>query len=83
MSYVKNDRKNFQNRINRLIGQLEGIKKMTEEKRDCQEVIVQFQAVKSALSSLYSDFLNENLEKCFQKKDLELMNKIVKQVSKN
>ena len=36
-------------RLNRAIGQLEGIKKMIEEQRYCPDIIVQLKAVRSAI----------------------------------
>jgi DNA-binding FrmR family transcriptional regulator len=39
-------------RINRIIGQLNGIKKMLKEERDCSAVLMQVSAVKAAVSNL-------------------------------
>jgi DNA-binding FrmR family transcriptional regulator len=39
-------------RVNRIIGQLKGIEKMAENKRDCDEIIQQVAAVKKAIDSL-------------------------------
>jgi DNA-binding FrmR family transcriptional regulator len=74
--------KKINNRINRAIGQLEGVKRMIEKQGDCEEVIIQFQAVKSAIDSAYREFLNDNLENCLKKRDAGNMEKIVKQISK-
>ena len=56
---------------------------MIEAKQDCDKIIVQFQATKGALSSVYNDFLNDNLSECIKKKskskDLEV---IIKQITK-
>ncbi len=39
-------------RINRIIGQLKGIQRMLDERRDCQEVLQQIFAVKKAIDGL-------------------------------
>jgi DNA-binding FrmR family transcriptional regulator len=39
-------------RINRIIGQLKGIQRMIDERRDCQEVLQQIFAVKKAIDGL-------------------------------
>lgn len=39
-------------RINRLIGQIEGIRRMVEKKRDCAEIIQQVFAAREALSKI-------------------------------
>ena len=49
-------------RLNRAIGQLEGIKKMIEEQR-----IVQLKAVRSAIKHVESNILKTHLEECVAK----------------
>ncbi len=39
-------------RINRIIGQLNGIKKMLERNRDCNAILLQISAVKAAVNNL-------------------------------
>lgn len=39
-------------RINRIIGQLKGIQKMLETKRDCSATILQIGAIKAAVNNL-------------------------------
>jgi DNA-binding FrmR family transcriptional regulator len=51
MGHVSKDKKN-QSRINRLIGQLESIKRMMDEGADCYRIIQQMSAAKGALNSL-------------------------------
>ena len=48
-------------RINRLIGQLEGIKRMIEDKRYCPDILTQTRAVSSALRGLESSILERHL----------------------
>ncbi len=51
-------------RINKLIGQLNGIKKMIEDKRYCPEIITQLKAVSSACQSVEIIMLQKHLETC-------------------
>ena len=51
-------------RINRMQGQLEGIKKMIQERRYCIEILNQTKAVSSALHSLEAALLEKHLHHC-------------------
>lgn len=72
----------IQIRLKKVIGQITGVMKMIEEKQDCEKIIIQFQAAKSALDSAFCESLSLNLEKCLLTKDAEGMKKIVKLISK-
>ncbi len=58
------DMKPVLNRLSRAIGHLQSVKNMVEEGRDCTEVLVQLEAVKSALSSTEKVILKEHMEHC-------------------
>lgn len=51
-------------RLNRIIGQLEGIKKMVVDKRYCPDILIQTRAAKSAISSLEASILELHLQHC-------------------
>lgn len=51
-------------RLNRVIGQLEGIKKMISENKNCIDILFQLKAVRSAIKSLESEILEEHLNNC-------------------
>ena len=51
-------------RVNKAIGQLNGIKKMIEEGRYCPDIIMQLRAVSSACQSLEIIMLQKHLESC-------------------
>ena len=53
-------------RINRVIGQLEGIKKMVDNKRYCPDIMVQLKAVSSAVKSIETQILKTHLEHCIK-----------------
>lgn len=52
------------NRLNRMIGQLEGIKKMIERRSYCPDILIQTKAVRSALRSLETNILEKHIEHC-------------------
>lgn len=54
------------NRINRIIGQLEGVGRMIEERRYCPEIMTQTRAISSAVRSLEAKLLHSHLENCVQ-----------------
>ncbi len=58
-------------RINRAIGQLEGIKKMIEELRYCPDILIQLKAVRSAIKSVESNILRKHLETCVKQSFLD------------
>ena len=58
-------------RLSRIEGQIRGIRKMIEEKRDCNEILVQVSAVRSALSGVAIRLLEEHGESCI----IPLMNR--------
>lgn len=60
--------RNSEQRINIIIGQLEGIKKMLgQEDKTCFDSVVQLKAVKSSVSSLMDKILEEEFDFCFDK----------------
>ncbi|MDR1453739.1 MAG: metal-sensitive transcriptional regulator [Candidatus Margulisbacteria bacterium] len=51
-------------RLNRISGQLDGVKKMITDRRYCPEILIQLKAVRSALRSVESNILQSHLESC-------------------
>ncbi len=58
------ERKQLDNRLNRMIGQLNGIRKMLDENRYCGDILTQIAAVESALQSMGYIILKEHMETC-------------------
>ncbi len=52
------------NRLSRIIGHLESVKKMVESGRDCSEVLIQLSAVKSAINNTGKVILKDHMEHC-------------------
>lgn len=51
-------------RLNRIIGQLEGIKKMIGDKRYCPDILIQLRAVRSAIRAVQGNILKNHLQHC-------------------
>lgn len=51
-------------RINRISGQIDGIKKMILDKRECFDIVMQLKAVRCAILSVEKSILSTHLEKC-------------------
>lgn len=52
------------NRLSRVIGHLQSIKRMVEDGRDCSEVLIQLSAVKAAINSTGKVILQDHIEHC-------------------
>ena len=51
-------------RLNRITGQLEGIKNMISNKKYCPEILTQLRAARSAIKSLEANILEAHLASC-------------------
>lgn len=58
------EQKQLQNRINRIIGQLNGIKNMIDDNRYCGDILIQIGAVENALQSLGYVILQDHMQTC-------------------
>ena len=79
-------KKQLQNRLSRMAGQLNGISKMLEENRYCGDILIQVSAVESALQSFGYLVLKEHLETCvveeIQKGNDQIMDETIDLVKK-
>ena len=64
-------------RINRLIGQLKGIQKMLEAKRNCIDILQQISAVKKAIDGLSKEILVTEIFQFIPPKDSKEVRQIV------
>lgn len=55
---------NLQKRLNRAIGQLNGVKAMIDDNRYCGDVLTQLAAAESAVHSISAILLQNHLETC-------------------
>ena len=77
------------NRMSRLIGHLEAIKRMIKDGRDCSEVLIQLSAVDSALKGVSRIILKDHMEHCIidainegDKQAIEKLNNAIEQFLK-
>jgi len=61
------EKKDLQARLNKIIGQLTGIKKMIEEDRYCIDILTQLSASEKAIQSLSALMLENHLNTCVVK----------------
>ena len=73
------------NRLARVGGHLEAIKRMVEDERDCSDVLVQLAAVDSAVVSVSNVILKDHIDHCLadavRGNDLESVEKLKKAIS--
>lgn len=78
--------KTVEQRLNNVIGQLEGAKKMfTNPERDCFSLLIQMKAARSAISSLMEKIVGEEFDRCLlrpHKNSKESIEKILKEIIK-
>jgi len=58
------EKKKLNSRINRIIGQLEGIKRMVDDDRYCGDILIQLSASDKAIKSLASIVLDDHMHSC-------------------
>lgn len=66
----EDEKKLIINRINRISGQLVGVKKMIENDKYCDDVLIQLSAIKNSVKSLSNNILESHLYNCVTR-DLE------------
>lgn len=52
------------NRLSRIQGQLEGVKRMLDQRKSCDDILVQMAAAKKALNSAAGQLLENHMETC-------------------
>ncbi len=67
---TENEKKIINNRINRIEGQLRGIKKMVNEDTYCKDILIQLSAAENSIKSLSNYILENHLYTCVTR-DLE------------
>jgi DNA-binding FrmR family transcriptional regulator len=74
------NKKSVLNRLSRMIGHLEGIKRMVDNDEDCSDILIQLSAVRSALNStgklILSDHINHCLIHAYEENDTEVIDKL-------
>lgn len=75
------EKKKLSNRLNRIEGQIKGIKQMLEDDRYCQDILIQISAIDKSLKSLGNEILKSHLSTCvvadIKNDNLEVIDEIV------
>ena len=64
-------------RINRIIGQLKGIERMSQEKRDCSDILQQISAIKKAIDGLSKEVIVSDVCQYITKEDSKRIEKVI------
>ena len=77
---TKEEKKIVNDRLNRIEGQIKGIKKMIDEDRYCNDVLIQLSAVENSIRSLSNHILENHLYTCvgddLEKGNLEIIDEL-------
>ena len=76
----------LQKRLNRAIGQLNGVKSMIEDNRYCGDVLIQLSAAESAVRTVSEMLLRDHLETCVTERvregDTEVIDEAMKLIKR-
>lgn len=70
---AEEEKKLINNRLNRIEGQIRGIKRMVQEDTYCNDVLIQLSAIQNSVKSLSNHILENHLYNCVTE-DLEAGN---------
>ncbi len=69
------------NRLSRMEGQVKGIKKMVEEDKYCNDILIQLSAVENSVKSLSNHILENHLYSCvsndLEKGNFEIIDELI------
>ena len=75
------EKKIINNRLNRIEGQIRGIKNMVAEDRYCNDILIQLSAIESSIKSLSMHILENHLYSCItdsiEKNDTEVIDELM------
>ena len=61
---TEEEKKVLNTRLNRIIGQMNGIKKMIDEDRYCDDILIQLAAIEKSVKSLSTVILDNHMRTC-------------------
>lgn len=80
------EKKDLLNRLNRIEGQIRGIKSMVEDERYCVDILTQVSAVQAALNSFNKILLSDHIKTCvvedIQRGDSQVVDELCKTIQK-
>ena len=75
------EKKAIESRINRIVGQMNGVKNMVEEDRYCDDILIQLAAIDKSVKSLAAVLLEAHMHSCLiehiQSGNLDAVDEIV------
>ncbi len=75
------EKKLITNRLSRIEGQVKGIKKMVEEDKYCNDILIQLSAIENSIKSLSNHILENHLYSCvtndLEKGNLEIIDELI------
>ena len=78
---TEEEKKSLNIRLNKIIGQMNGIKKMIDEDRYCDDILIQLAAIEKSVKSLSTVILDNHMRTCLVKSiqngDLTVVDEIV------
>ncbi|MFC4323577.1 metal-sensitive transcriptional regulator [Litchfieldia salsa] len=84
--HSENTKRNLVSRLNRIEGQIRGVKGLIEKDTYCDDVITQISAIQSALNSVSKILLEGHLKGCvldrIQEGDMEVLDEVLVTVHK-
>jgi DNA-binding FrmR family transcriptional regulator len=72
----------IKNRLKKIEGQIRGLQQLIDDPKNCEQLIIQFSATKSALDNCFALLLETNLTSCLKQKDTKDLDKILKLIIK-
>ena len=74
------------NRLNRVEGQVRGVKKMLEEEQYCVDILTQVSAIQAALNAFNKELLSSHIHSCvveeIQKGNTEVVDELCESIKK-
>ena len=74
------------NRLNRVEGQVRGVKKMLEEEHYCVDILTQVSAIQAALNAFNKELLSSHIHSCvveeIQKGNTEVVDELCESIKK-
>lgn len=75
--------KNIQHRLRRIVGQLESADNAIQEEVACSQLIPQLLAIKGAVDSAVTAYIEQSLEECSEASNLDESKQLIKMLIKN
>ena len=74
------------NRLNRIEGQVRGVKKMLEEQQYCVDILTQVSAIQAALNAFNKELLSSHIHSCvveeIQKGNTDVVDELCESIKK-